>query len=489
MNKLTNRLKTTYYQLASLRWKLFFSFLALSMIPLIFYANTALRTMDETYTEEKRQDLLYYANRAASKISIENFLHDPLWAEHNFDDYIIEQTNLTSYRITVVDANGLVVIDSNWPDMRHWQEQRIILLSREIVNALDGRSSTTISPNYINVAVPIIPRVAANGPSGVVLVRASLNDKNLLISIMQQRLVLLTVFLTIIIVILVFFISQLIIEPLKSILTVVKRISDGRLDQRVKFYGHDEFAELGASFNDMTERLSRVDQARSEFVSNVSHELKTPLSSIKVLSESLLLQSDVDPNLFREFFMDITSEVDRMTKIINDLLALVILDRTEQGLHTAPFKLNNMLEDICRRLKPLADQKNIGLYLDDLTSVTVEGDEMKLSLALSNVIENGIKYTNNDGDVKVTIDSDNQNAVITVKDTGIGISEQEHPMIFDRFYRVDKTRDRDTGGTGLGLSITHKTVLLHNGTVRVYSKENEGTTFVIKLPLYKRIES
>jgi len=461
---------------------MFFSYLALSMIPLIFYAITALRTMDETYTHEKRQDLRNYANRVASKVASENFLTDPL-KDAFFDTYIDEQRDITSYRIVVVNASGVVVNDSDWANVQHWSEQGLKLFSPDILRALDRQSSSSVMDSHMNVAVPVVPRLAGSEPVGAVLVQASLHDKNLLISNMQQRLVLLTVFLIIIILILVFFISQLIIEPLKSILAVVKRITDGRLDQRVKLYGHDEFAELGASFNNMTERLSRVDEARSEFVSNVSHELKTPLSSIKVLGESLLLQNEVDPGLFKEFLTDINSEVDRMTKIINDLLALVLLDRTEQVLSVAPFKLNNMLEDICRRLKPLADQKNIGLYLNDPTVISVEGDEMKLSLALSNVIENGIKYTNDEGNVTITLDSDNINAIITVKDTGIGINEAEQTRIFDRFYRVDKTRGRDTGGTGLGLSITHKTILLHNGAIRVSSKENEGTTFVIRLPL------
>ncbi|MCL2702064.1 MAG: HAMP domain-containing histidine kinase [Defluviitaleaceae bacterium] len=482
MNNAINRIKSLYIQMASLRWKMFFSYLALSMIPLIFYAITALRTMDETYTHEKRQDLRNYANRVASKVASENFLTDPL-KDAFFDTYIDEQRDITSYRIVVVNASGVVVNDSDWANVQHWSEQGLKLFSPDILRALDRQSSSSVMDSHMNVAVPVVPRLAGSEPVGAVLVQASLHDKNLLISNMQQRLVLLTVFLIIIILILVFFISQLIIEPLKSILAVVKRITDGRLDQRVKLYGHDEFAELGASFNNMTERLSRVDEARSEFVSNVSHELKTPLSSIKVLGESLLLQNEVDPGLFKEFLTDINSEVDRMTKIINDLLALVLLDRTEQVLSVAPFKLNNMLEDICRRLKPLADQKNIGLYLNDPTVISVEGDEMKLSLALSNVIENGIKYTNDEGNVTITLDSDNINAIITVKDTGIGINEAEQTRIFDRFYRVDKTRGRDTGGTGLGLSITHKTILLHNGAIRVSSKENEGTTFVIRLPL------
>jgi len=171
-----------------------------------------------------------------------------------------------------------------------------------------------------------------------------------------------------------------------------------------------------------------------------------------------------------------------MANIINELLALVMLDRTDQVLNPVTVKLNNLLEDICKRLKPLAEQKDIALYLDDKASVTVSCDEMKLSLALSNVIENGIKYTNEGGSVGVTLSVEGGMAAVSVTDTGIGINEAEHSKIFDRFYRVDKTRGRATGGTGLGLSITHKTVLLHNGTIRVYGKEGEGTTFVIKLP-------
>jgi signal transduction histidine kinase len=215
----------------------------------------------------------------------------------------------------------------------------------------------------------------------------------------------------------------------------------------------------------------------------VSHELKTPLSSIKVLTESILLQENVPSEVYREFLEDINSEIDRMTAIVNDLLSLVKLDYNGAKLNIAETDMNRLLRDIIKRLKPLADNKNIDLSFEAAKEVNVDADEVKLSLAISNLVENGIKYTPMDGKVKVSVDADHQNCYITVQDTGIGISEQEQSKIFDRFYRVDKTRDRETGGTGLGLAITHSTVMLHNGTVQIISGEGEGATFIVSLPL------
>ncbi|MDR1705910.1 MAG: HAMP domain-containing histidine kinase, partial [Clostridiales bacterium] len=444
-------LKQVYRKATGLRWKLFYSYLALSIIPLLFYANTIMNTMDSAYTQEKRSELLSYANRVAAYITNENFLGDTQKGIM-FDAYIDSERKQSSNRIIVVNTAGVILNDSSTPNSRWWAEKGQILHSPDILKALDRTSSWSIQGNrdLMNLAVFIAENaqsstdIAAGTPgtagvAGAVMVISSIDDKNELMSSMNQRLILLTVLLILIILILVFYISQLIIEPLKNILAAVKRIASGHLNQRVKFFGYDEFADLGGAFNDMTDKLEKVEEARSEFVSNVSHELKTPLSSIKVLSESLLLQDDADIGLYKEFFGDINSEVDRMTKIINDLLALVLLDRTEQSLSISTCKLNNMLEDIIKRLRPLADQKDIEVYFSDPAPVSVEGDEMKLELALTNVIENAIKYTNTGGGVTVDLESDAQNAVITIKDTGIGISETEVSRIFDRFYRVDKT--------------------------------------------------
>lgn len=175
-----------------------------------------------------------------------------------------------------------------------------------------------------------------------------------------------------------------------------------------------------------------------------------------------------------------------MTAIINDLLTLVKLDQKEIPLNFKETDLNQLMADIIKRLQPLAADKGIDLQMDYLKEIKADADEMKLSLAISNLVDNAIKYTPENGTVKVTLDADHQNAFITVADTGIGIPEDEINLIFERFYRVDKTRDRETGGTGLGLSITHSTIMMHNGSIKVNSKEEEGTTILVRLPLLQK---
>ncbi|MCL2593600.1 MAG: HAMP domain-containing histidine kinase, partial [Defluviitaleaceae bacterium] len=201
-------------------------------------------------------------------------------------------------------------------------------------------------------------------------------------------------------------------------------------------------------------------------------------------SESILLEENVPTDMYQEFLKDINSEVDRMTLIVNDLLTLVKLDQRSLGLNIKEVELNKIVDDIIKRLTPLALQRELELIYENTKAIIIEADEMKLSLAISNLVENAIKYTK-EGSVKVTIDQDHQNAFITVKDTGIGISEEEQQKIFTRFYRVDKARAREAGGTGLGLSITHSTVLLHEGSIRVNSKDGEGATFVVRIPIHR----
>ena len=175
-----------------------------------------------------------------------------------------------------------------------------------------------------------------------------------------------------------------------------------------------------------------------------------------------------------------------MTYIINDLLTLVRMNRQEVALNPIEVDITDMLGDIIKRLEPIAENKNISLIYNRVKDVKAEVEETKLSLAISNLIENGIKYNVDGGKVDITVDSDHQNAFISVADTGLGIAEEEISKIFDRFYRVDKNRDRETGGTGLGLSIARSAVLMHNGSIKVSSKENEGTTFVIIIPLKQK---
>jgi len=318
---------------------------------------------------------------------------------------------------------------------------------------------------------------------GVVLLVSCVEDIFNSLTEISDRILLYSLLVGLVVIVLVIFASHQLIAPLRRMVRVVQRTAAGRLDQRVPVKGGDEYAIWGTAFNSMTEKLEQVEKTREEFVSNVSHELKTPLSSMKVLSESLLLQESVPEEVYREFLEDIVSEVDRMTTINNDLLALVRIDQREQGLNLVRISINNLVEDILKRLSPLAEQRNIVLLYEDVRPVDMDADELKLSLAISNIVENGIKYTPGGGTVKVVVDADHQYAYITVQDTGIGIPEEEQTKIFTRFYRVDKTRDRETGGTGLGLSISYSAVLLHGGNIRVNSRPDEGSVFIVRIPI------
>ena len=222
---------------------------------------------------------------------------------------------------------------------------------------------------------------------------------------------------------------------------------------------------------------------KDDFVSNMTHELKTPMTSMKVLADSLIGQEDTPVELYREFMSDIGAEIDRENKIINDLLSLVKMDKAAGNINIESVNINELLERIMKRLKPIAQRQNVELVMESFRPVVAEVDEMKLTLALSNLIENGIKYNNAEGWVHVTLNADHQNFFVTVEDNGIGIPKEAQTRIFERFYRVDKSHSREIGGTGLGLAIARNAIIMHRGAIKVHSLEGEGTTFTVRIPL------
>ena len=237
------------------------------------------------------------------------------------------------------------------------------------------------------------------------------------------------------------------------------------------------------AFNQLLGRMKVLDDSRQEFVSNVSHELKTPLTSMKVLADSLLMQEEVPAELYKEFMTDIANEIERENKIINDLLSLVKMDKKAADLNVTSVDVNELLELILKRLRPIAQKKEIEIIFESIRPVTAEVDEVKLTLALSNLVENAIKYNNPSGWVKVALDADHQFFSVEVADSGIGIPEEAQEHIYERFYRVDKSHSREIGGTGLGLAITRSVILMHRGSIKVMSEEGKGTVFNVKIPL------
>ena len=235
--------------------------------------------------------------------------------------------------------------------------------------------------------------------------------------------------------------------------------------------------------NELLDRMKVLDDSRQEFVSNVSHELKTPLTSMKVLADSLNMQENVPLELYKEFMQDITNEIDRENKIITDLLSLVKMDKSADSLNIESLNINELLELILKRLRPIAQEKHVELVLESFRPVTAEVDEVKLTLAISNLVENAIKYNEENGWVHVSLNADHQFFYIKVEDNGMGIPEESLDRIFERFYRVDKSHSKEIGGTGLGLAITRSIVLMHRGAIKAFSTEGEGTIFNVRIPL------
>ena len=233
--------------------------------------------------------------------------------------------------------------------------------------------------------------------------------------------------------------------------------------------------------------MKTLDDSREEFVANVSHELKTPITSVKVLADSLLAQENVPAELYREFMEDIAQEVERENTLINDLLELVKLDKAAAELNISVVNINELTEIILKTLRPIARKNNVEVTLISKREILAEVDKVKMSQIITNLVENAIKYNREQGKVEVTLDADHQFFTVQVEDTGIGIPAEAISQIYERFYRVDKSHSRKIGGTGLGLAITRSAVLLHRGSIKVESRENEGTTFTVKVPLTRSL--
>ena len=272
-------------------------------------------------------------------------------------------------------------------------------------------------------------------------------------------------------------------RPISELNEGISRMSRGDLSARVNVRGKNEFAGLASAFNSMSERLEQLDESRNQFVSNASHELKTPLSTMKILIETLLYQDPIDPGMTKEFLTDVNKEIDRLNRIVSDLLTLVNIDSGAMKLKLQDLDVSALMQEQARRLSPLARENGIELDCASGAPLMVNGDPLKLQQVIYNVIDNAIKYTPRGGEVHCTASRSGRMAVLRIADTGEGIPADDLPHIFDRFYRVDKARSRETGGTGLGLSIVKQIVLSHGGTITPESTLGKGTTFTIQLPL------
>lgn len=382
-----------------------------------------------------------------------------------------------SGRILVVDTEYKVVIDSYGKDVGKY------MTSPSIFDVMLGKQSE-ITESDDSVYRKIMPVINSEGYTDAVAVIAVKCDelRNYHDSLGRNAMYLFALAVVLGVVV-AYFIAKLSVRDVNRTRGVIEGMKGGSLEQMETSGMFVEMSALTNDINDIFNKSQLLEESRQEFVSNVSHELKTPITSMKVLSESLLTQNDVPAEMYREFMVDIVQEIDREAEIISDLLTLVKTDKGPDSLNKESVDMDEFMELILKRLKPIADKRSITLSYESFGDIQASIDKVKFTLAISNLIENGIKYNVDGGWIKVSLNSDHKNFYIKVADSGVGIPEDCIGHIFERFYRVDKARSRDTGGTGLGLAITKNIIILHKGTINVYSEPGKGTTFTVRVPL------
>lgn len=268
---------------------------------------------------------------------------------------------------------------------------------------------------------------------------------------------------------------------MEDTLQAMNRIAQGDFHVFIEDSERDPYHELAMRVNQMAKELSSMETLRQDFVSNISHEIQSPLTSISGYA-TLLERGDLTVVQRNHYLHIIKTESDRLSKLSKNILKLSSLDAGAIPLAKQQFRLDNQLQKVTVLLEPQWFKKNITVEAE-LDNLSISGDEELLSQAWINLINNAIKFTPEGGNIQITLTADEKNIHCTIADTGIGISAKDQIHIFERFYKVDKSRDRSLGGNGLGLSLVKKIVALHNGTIAVASEVEKGTTFTVSFPL------
>ncbi len=406
----------------------------------------------------------------------QNYLKDQSSETINAELNILN--NIYGGRVLIIDENFRIVKDT------YDLDRGKTMVSQEVIDSYNGKDTSRYDSksSYIEMTIRIQDKERKE-TLGVMLMSVSTDEIQANMNILEQKGTMMLMIVMVLVLVLGYFLSGILVRPFQKVTRSIEDITDGFLDENISVPDYLETELITDAFNKMLARVRTLDESRQEFVSNVSHELKTPLASIKVLADSLNAQENVPLELYQEFMQDITEEIDRENQIITDLLSLVKLDKKAADLNITSMNINDLLELILKRLRPIAAEKKVELILDSFRPVNAEVDETKLTLAISNLVENGIKYNVEGGWVKVSLNADHKYFYVTVADSGIGIPKESLDHIFERFYRVDKSHSREIGGTGLGLAIARSIIVMHRGAIKVYSKENEGTTFSVRIPL------
>ena len=466
--------RTNFFK--SLRFRILIILIILGIVPSVIVTYTMLHNYQDRAVSMLTETVQDQSEILCNLIIKENYLNDT--GSQTVNTKLEMFADLYNGRVLLADRDFKIVGDTF-----HTEEGKT-LLSSLAVKCFKGEKASNfdLKSKVLEIAIPVqSPDVQQI--QGVMLMTISTIEIGDMMAELEQKGMMLLGIIVVLSIFLSWLLSTILVKPLARVTKAIEDLTDGMQDDAISVPDYTETELITDAFNKMVNRMKILDESRQEFVSNVSHELKTPLTSMKVLADSLVGQQGVPEELYQEFMGDITAEIDRENKIITDLLSLVKMDKKAADLNITHMDINQLLEDILKRLRPIADKRNIDLILDCFRPVEADVDEVKFTLAISNLVENGIKYNVDDGWVRVSLDADHKYFYVTVADSGMGIPEDSIERIFERFYRVDKSHSKEIGGTGLGLAITRSAIAMHHGAIKVFSKEGEGTTFSVRIPL------
>ena len=459
--------------------RIFLTIIFMVSISIISLALIFTSSLKSFYYDEKIEDLT-----ARSKF-VSNYIDESNINDSNvINQLCIKIGNETNTRITIIDYAGHVIGDSDknpaTMDLHTGENRQEIKIAKESnIFGSSVRYSDTIQEELMYLAYPYV----VNDKQIIIRTSLSIDDLNNKIKNLYFILLLSVFFISVVTLLISYFLSRRLIAPIKDVENVSYKYSKGDFSSRLdeNEFNVDEFNNLAKSLNKMASELDKLEGIRKEFVSNVSHELKTPITSIKGYIEILEDMAKEDDQ--KKYLKIMNKNADRLNSIIDDLLILSRIENTEnvKDLEFSLQPLSTVIDSVVSECASLVNSKDINILINCSNDIVINQNSIMMHQALSNLLNNSIKYSEDKSNIYFIVNDTENYVSIEVKDEGIGINSKHFDRLFERFYRVDESRSRDVGGTGLGLAIVKHIILLHNGTIHVQSKEGVGTTFIIKI--------
>ncbi|HHV65383.1 MAG TPA: cell wall metabolism sensor histidine kinase WalK [Peptococcaceae bacterium] len=454
--------------------KIGLTYLLIIFTVMLVFGYLIMHDIDQSFISERKNVLLGYANIIAERAAPYLPRQDAAYLNYLAEDF----GESIGHRVLIFATDGTVLGDSSGLN------QGQVLTVPVVASALQGESvsQTNYYPDFGRLLYLAVPVAAGKQIVGAIFISADINDIDRRLAQTRNRLFLAATGSAVVAFLLSLLLARIITVPVARLTRAATKMSAGDYGYQVKGSSRDELGQLAASFNEMSKKIQQEDKVRRQFIADASHELRSPVAALKVLVESLLLKPPESKEETLEFLTDINGQLDRLSKLVNDLLLLSKIEKNESSLKKEPVSIKQLLIEVKENLKPLAAAKQIEITITAGDNILWPVDRDMLYRAVYNLVDNAIKYSSAKSEVLLSSTANEENLTISVKDQGIGIAQEHLAKLFTRFYRVDKARERATGGIGLGLSIVQEIVNLHGGRVSVNSAPGCGTEFVISLP-------